>query len=119
MTLKAQLSSGAKWLVILLAGIVLLGPGVVSPAAKAPQQKCSTCVRCECCVKQLPSDSTPPLAPPASARSSIQKNFQVLFTLSVLFGPPRESREDAAVHLPSVSCAASAPLYQRHCAYLI
>src|ERR1051325_1157589 len=102
MTLKAQLSSGAKWLVILLTGILLLGSGVVSPAAKAPQQKCSTCVRCECCVKQLPSDSTPPLAPPASARSSVQKNFQLLFTLLVLSGPPRENREDAVIALPSV-----------------
>jgi len=50
---------------------------------------------------------------------SVEKNFQILPVLAVLFAPVREAASLALPGVLSVSSGPEAPLYQRHCVYLI
>ena len=119
MNAEAPLSSAARWLVILMTAIMLGGLGAV-PAKFAPEeQTCTSCVRCTCCVKQAPARPTAPLAPASVPKTVVQKEFSIPLTLSLLpllVGP---SSDVSSFSLPRVYLPAVAPLYERHCAYLI
>jgi hypothetical protein len=109
----------AQWLVVLLTSVVLLDSSAATVSVRAQKQTCSSCVRCECCVKEAPAESTPPLAPVSSNRALLQKDFQWLLTVSALLDLPIEAHSDSSISSLAVPIPAAAPLYQRHCAYLI
>jgi hypothetical protein len=117
---KSSLKFMARWLVVLLTSLLVLDSGAGKTSAAAPQeQACSACVRCQCCVQEAPAPSNPPLAPASSQRASLQKDFQWLLTPSVFLSLPAERAGSLSLAPFPVSLPAAAPLYQRHCTYLI
>ena len=119
MNSKASLSCAARWLVILMTACMLVGLGAV-PATLAPgKQTCTACVRCTCCVKQAPARPSAPLAPASTPQPVVQKDFSLLLTLSVLPVPFGLASDLSNLPLPLVVLPAAAPLYQRHCTYLL
>lgn len=119
MNSKASLSCAARWLVILMTACMLAGLGAV-PATLAPEkQTCTACVRCTCCVKQAPARSSAPLAPTSTPQPVVQKDFSLLLTLSAWPVPSGLASDLFSLPLPLFLLPAAAPLYQRHCTYLI
>lgn len=119
MNAEAPFSSAARWLVILMTAILLAGLGAV-PARLAPEeQTCRACVRCTCCVQQTPDRPTAPLAPFPAPQPVVQKVFSLPLTLSVLPLLAGLSSDVSCFAPPFVSWPAAAPLYQRHCTYLL
>lgn len=119
MIIKATFSAFARCFIVAVTALVLLQPATaavrVSLSNADQPQRCTDCVRCECCVKE--SAATSPMSAPISQPSG-QKDFQILAVL-VLFAPT-QLELPALVHLISPeSLPATAPLYERHCAYLI
>src|SRR5688500_12626058 len=103
--------------------LVLLGPRLsASPVPTlndSQKQSCTACIRCQCCVKEAPSAPAPPLNVPASTRTALQTDIQLLLAVSVLLAPLTATPASSIQFLSSISLPAGAPLYERHCAYLI
>ena len=117
MRILAQLNSAARWLVVVLTSLMLLDSAAATASPRPPQPACSACVRCQCCVKDAPGDSRAPLAPVSPPRAA--PDFQWLFTVSTFLSVPEESPGHCFVFTRNISFRPPAPLYQRHCSYLI
>jgi hypothetical protein len=110
-------------LIVALTALVLIEPPVVQASAasvtKAPaRQMCSSCVRCECCMERGSAPALP-MSVPISTRTEACGDLQFLGAAFMCLAPRRVTLD---VDLSSVTFAffpATAPLYQRHCAYLI
>ena len=87
----------------------------ISLSQAGQPQSCTACVRCQCCVKESPATS--PISAPVSQPSG-QKDFQILAVL-VLLAPAELAHSADVPFVSPESLPATAPLYERHCAYLI
>jgi hypothetical protein len=118
--LKTTVRLMARWLVILIASSAVLSASLFASERSAPRVSCnaSCAMRCPCCVsKSAPSSPQPSV--PAAPRMAVEKSFQLAPLLIYLLAPPHEGRSEISLHQFSLSAPSDAPLYQRHCAYLI
>jgi hypothetical protein len=117
-TIKATFSAFARCFIVAMTALMLLEPAAaarisLSNADQPPS--CTACVRCECCVKESPDSS--PMSAPLSLPSG-QKDFQILAVFALL-APDQPARPADVPFVSPESLPATAPLYERHCAYLI
>jgi hypothetical protein len=119
MKLKAQLRFTVRWLIALVAILALLQPAAFASATGAVQKTGSCCKTCACCIERQAPSSNMPVAPPSSQRTSVQKDFQFVPLIAALAAPALETASFASVEPISLSAPAAAPLYKRHCSYLI
>ena len=119
MKLSAQLNFAARWLIAAFAIVALLQPVAFASTASVVQTKGSCCKKCACCIERQAPSSNAPVAPPSSQRTSVQKDFQFVPLIAALTAPPLETASFTSVEPVSLSAPAAAPLYKRHCSYLI
>jgi hypothetical protein len=119
---KTTLRQAARWLVVMLTSLVVLQGNVFATRTTAPKSSCAESCdrRCPCCIsKSTPANSSAPLAPASSTRVAVEKDFQFVPMLAVLLTPACEACLTFIVSDFSVSLRSQAPLYQRHCVYLL
>ena len=119
MIIQATFRAFARCFIVAMTALLLLQPATaadrVSLSKTGQLPSCTACVRCQCCVKESPASS--PISAPVSQPSG-QKDFQILAVLVLL--APAEPAHPADVPFVSPEfLPATAPLYERHCAYLI
>jgi hypothetical protein len=119
---KTTLLQAARWLVIIVTSLVVLPGHVFAARNVAPKSSCAESCdqRCPCCVsKSTPANSSAPIAPASPTRVAIEKDFQLVPMLAVLLTPACESCLAFIASDFSLSLRNQAPLYQRHCVYLL
>ena len=121
MNFGAACRLAARWIVVALTALMLLGSRASDgvSTSRAQKQSCKACVRCTCCVERAPTLPEQPLSAPAPTRASAQKDFQLLLSNALLIFEIELEANSPPVHILSVSSLPVAPLYERHCAYLI
>jgi hypothetical protein len=117
---NTAMSVVARWLVVLMTGFMVLSAPVFADAPSAPTKRCdaSCAARCPCCVSKPAPASPLPLAP-AAPRVAVEKDFQISTLFVVLLTLPSEFGATAFLNDSPCALRSQAPLYQRHCAYLI
>jgi hypothetical protein len=129
---KTTIASAARWLVVLTTSVLVIAGSVFVPQPVSAKSACgveggkgcevSCGDRCTCCVSKAPRPSSPapaPIAPGSSARNSIAKDFQLAPLLNTLFELDRESNVAVRNYFFVPAFAAHAPLFVRHCTFLI
>jgi len=110
----------AKWLVVLTTGLVVLCGNVFASQPERATSKCdaSCAAKCPCCVKAADSKSPAPVAPASSARALV-KDFQLVSIVHALLAPECEASAPFFPHFIAQHFSTSAPLFLRHCSFLI
>jgi hypothetical protein len=119
---KTTMMLVAKWLIVLAISFVVLPGNVFASKTITPQNPCSaSCIaKCPCCVSKAPAPrSSAPFAPTPQSRVNVEKNFNFLPVIVSLLSPLRDEGGVQPSFEFSVSSCEGAPLYQRHCTYLI
>lgn len=119
---KTTLLQAARWLVVMLTSLMVLQGNVFAARTVVPKSSCAESCdqRCPCCVsKSTPANSSAPIAPASSTRVAVEKDFQFVPLVALLLTPACESGLAFIASDFSASLRSSAPLYQRHCIYLI
>jgi hypothetical protein len=119
---KTILRQAERWLVIIVTSLVVLSGNVFAARTVAPKSSCAESCdqRCPCCVsKSTPANSSAPIAPASSTRVAIDKDFQFVPMLAAMLTPACESCLAFIASDFSLSLRSPAPLYQRHCVYLL
>lgn len=112
----------AKCLVILALSLVVMPGNVFASKPIASKKVCnaSCAARCPCCISKAPTSDLPaPLAPTSQSRVSVEKNFNLLPVIVFLLAPTPQTISEQITPDFSLSSRSGAPLYQRHCIYLI
>jgi hypothetical protein len=118
---KTMMLLAARWLVVFMTSLVVLSATAFDSAPNPPGKPCteSCAVRCPCCIsKGAPSHSPAPLAP-SSPRVSIDKSFQLIPLIASVITLAGDYDSAPTFSTFLLSARGDAPLYQRHCAYLI
>jgi hypothetical protein len=119
---KTTMMLAARWLVVFAISLVVFSGNVLASKPVAPKQTCnaSCAQRCPCCLLKAPAPNpSTPIAPLSQSRLSVEKNFQFVPLLTLLLAPESETAAETALDSVFDSCRSGAPLYQRHCVYLI
>jgi hypothetical protein len=118
---KTTLLQAVRWLVVMMTSLLVLQGNVFAVRTVKVESSCaSSCEqRCPCCVSKPTPQPSAPIAPASSARVVIEKDFQFVPLLAQLLTPALKPSVAFTAGDFSASLRSLAPLYQRHCIYLI
>lgn len=113
----------ARWLVVLAVALFVSSGSIFASApAESVKSACteSCAKRCPCCIsKSDPVESSAPLAPTPSTRTTAAKDFQLVSSSHALL----LNEFELAAKVPSQTSApyfsVSLPIFVRYCAFLI
>ena len=111
----------ARWLVVITAIFVVVS-GSVFAEKRAPSSEircdAACAARCPCCVSKPVQSDPVPLAP-ASTRTTVVKDFQLAPLLYTLLTTESQGTTAVSDRTSFPHFSTSAPLFLRHCAFLI
>ncbi len=121
-TATTTLKLMAQWLAVLAVAVVVAQGRTSDRIESAVQSKCeaSCAAKCPCCVSEsAPAQSSPPVAPVSSSRTSVERDFQLFLmplalTASELQPILALPEATARPHFP-----AAISIFMRHCTFLI
>jgi hypothetical protein len=126
---KRVVASGARWLVVLTTSLLVLAGSVFARQPATPKNACgvgettgcaiSCGTHCSCCVSKTPQPNSPAPIAPASSTRTIAKDFQLVPLLGTGFASDRELMPAVRSHFLLPHFAPSAPIFVRHCTFLI
>jgi len=119
---KTTMMLMARWLVVLAVSLVVSSGNDFAAAQPVAKSACteSCASRCPCCIsKSVPAESSAPLAPTPSTRTTVAKDFQLVPLLASLLAPGRDIVPPVPSHFASPHFSSSIPVFVRHCTFLI
>jgi len=119
---KATMMRVTRWLLVLAAALIVSSGNVLvaaqSPGKSACTESCAK--RCPCCIsKSAPADSSAPLAPTPSSRTTVAKDFQLVALYQALLPKGVQTEAIVPTHLTVPHFSVSLPVFVRHCSFLI
>ena len=119
---KTTMMLMARWLVVLAASLVVSSGNAFASAPTKAKSSCdASCTkRCPCCIsKSAPVNSSAPLAPVSSTRTSVAKDLQLTPLLAAWFAAAPTTASLVPSQLAAPHFSVSLPVFVRHCTFLI
>jgi hypothetical protein len=118
---KTMFMQAARWLVVMLTSLMVLQGNVFAARTVTVESSCAASCeqRCPCCLSKSTPQPSAPIAPASSKRVAAEKEFQFVPLLAQLLTPALKPSVAFTAGDFSASLRSLAPLYQRHCIYLI